>query len=74
MDLDEKCIWKEEGDEDKALSTSMLRVWRKHLEQAKDIPVEDEKHSFYLTDAYIHMFAVVLKNYRDYIVNGNFQV
>ncbi|XP_044753319.1 uncharacterized protein LOC123312849 [Coccinella septempunctata] len=73
VDLDEKCIWKEEGDEDKALSSSMLRAWRKHLEAAKSIPVDEEAHSFYLTDAYIHMFSVALKNYRDYIVNGNFQ-
>ncbi|XP_045474322.1 uncharacterized protein LOC123680457 isoform X2 [Harmonia axyridis] len=73
VDLDEKCIWKEEGDEDKALSTSMLKAWRKSLALAKTVPVDEDKHSFRLTDAYIHMFAVVLKNYKDYIVNGNFQ-
>ncbi|KAL3270319.1 hypothetical protein HHI36_009370 [Cryptolaemus montrouzieri] len=73
VDLDEKCILKEEGDEDKALCTSMLKTWRKSITIAKNIPQNQETHSYCLTDAYVNMFAIVLKNYGDYIVNGNFQ-
>ncbi|KAK9876911.1 hypothetical protein WA026_015947 [Henosepilachna vigintioctopunctata] len=72
VDLDEKCILKEEGDEDKALSNSMYKVWRKNL-NTKNVAPDPEGYSYNLTDAYIQVFAMVLKNYRDYIVNGNFQ-
>ncbi|KYB25414.1 DENN domain-containing protein 2B isoform X2 [Tribolium castaneum] len=73
VDLDTGNIMSEEGDEDSILSDSMKKAWNQSIALANTVPKEDYVHSVYLSDAYIKVFIVSLKHYKNHIVGKNFE-
>lgn len=75
VDIDNSVILVEEGDECKILSGSMQKVWRRSIALANKAAASmDYVHSVYLSDAYLQVFILCFKDYKKYIVDGNFQV
>ncbi|KAJ8973857.1 hypothetical protein NQ317_000185 [Molorchus minor] len=73
VDLDTKTVLVEEGDENKILSGSMQKVWKKSILLANKAAASmDYVHSVYLSDAYLQVFIISFKDYKKYIVNGSF--
>lgn len=52
----------------------MKKAWRQGIALANTVPKEDYVHSVYLSDAYIKVFIVALKHYKNHIVNKTFEV
>ncbi|XP_018562258.1 uncharacterized protein LOC108904263 isoform X2 [Anoplophora glabripennis] len=74
VDIDSSTVLVEEGDENKILSGSMQKVWKRSIALANKAAASmDYVHSVYLSDAYLQVFILCFKNYKKYIVNGNFQ-
>ncbi|VEN50588.1 unnamed protein product [Callosobruchus maculatus] len=74
VNLDSGTVIKEEGDENKILSGSMQKVWRRSIALAnKAASSVDYVHSVYLSDAYLQVFIMCFKDYKKYFVNGSFQ-
>lgn len=75
VDIDSGSVLVEEGDENKILSSSMQKVWRRSIALANKAAASvDYVRSVYLSDAYLQVFILCFKDYKKYIVNGNFQV
>lgn len=75
VDLDSGTVKKEEGDENKILAGSMQKVWRRSLALANRAATSMEYvHSVYLSDAYLQVFVICFKDYKNYFKDGVFQV
>ncbi|KAG5872029.1 hypothetical protein JTB14_004933 [Gonioctena quinquepunctata] len=74
VDLDTRCVVREEGDEMKIMSGSMQKVWRKSLALADKAAASLEYvHSVYSSDAYLQVFIMCFKDYKQFFVDGVFQ-
>ncbi|XP_074026369.1 uncharacterized protein isoform X1 [Leptinotarsa decemlineata] len=74
VDLDSRSVWREEGDENKIFSGSMQKVWKRSIALADKAATSKEYiHSVYLSDAYLQVFVVCFKDYKQFFVDGVFQ-
>ncbi|CAH0555914.1 unnamed protein product [Brassicogethes aeneus] len=83
VDLDRGAILKCEGDEDKILSNSIKKAWKKSLSQSssKKLILNGENlgnsmeytRSKCLSDAYLQVFAMSISHYKNHLENGEFR-
>lgn len=74
VDLDEGDVLVEVGDEEKILPSALVKVWKSALSVAKSVPINDSAYGILLSDAYLRVFIRACGHYKQYVVNGNFQV
>ncbi|XP_076250836.1 uncharacterized protein LOC143190441 isoform X3 [Rhynchophorus ferrugineus] len=70
--LDTKSVLSEEKDELDILSGSMQRVWKQFITIANKAKSHEYVYSVYLADAYLSVFICCLKNYKQFVNNGQF--
>ncbi|XP_019881889.2 DENN domain-containing protein 2B isoform X2 [Aethina tumida] len=80
VDLDKNNVLRSEGDEDKILSNSMKKIWRKNLNLANSKKVNSERlgesaeynRSKYLRDAYLNVFLLCMSHYKNHLKGDTF--
>lgn len=74
VDLDEGGVLLEVGDEEKILPSALVKTWKNGLSHAKLVPESDTAHAVFLSDAYLRVFIHSCGHYKQYFVDGVFDV
>lgn len=74
VDLDEGAVLLEVGDESNILPSCLVRSWKEGLSLANSTPSQENAHNVLLSDAFLRVFVNSCGHYKNFIVDGVFQV